>query len=222
MTHRILIPAFGLLFSGCIVEGQTDAQTFTFDEPITDIRADVNAGDLFITGGDVAAAEVFREIEWSGDEPRAVVWVDNGVLNIELECRSGQLICSADHTVTVPADVAASLVTGAGDVSLEGLNGVIDIDTGAGDIDGRGLKSPDIIAVTGSGSVDLGIVDVVNRVELDSGAGDVDLTVPAGDYRVDASSGAGDVDINNINRDSQADSVIIISSGAGDISIVGQ
>ena len=146
---------FGLL-PACIVvtEGNSDQDTVTVDGEVTELSFDLGAGDLTVRVADVETTEVHRTFHWTGDHPDALVALDGGVLYLDVDCDNRPFgYCSVDHEVLVPAGIDVYGITGAGDVTLVATGGVVDVETGAGDVDVDGatqvtaLSAPRMIAL---------------------------------------------------------------------------
>lgn len=78
-----------------------------------------------------------------------------------------------DVELEIPAEMACELKTVSGDISLEGIHGVVNVHSVSGDIDGRLLKQLESVAST-SGDLDLEQCMVDGDVITKSG--DIDIT----------------------------------------------
>ncbi|MEL6345786.1 MAG: DUF4097 family beta strand repeat-containing protein [Myxococcota bacterium] len=242
MSNLARFALCGLLLVGCDAPSRvSQTHTFASEQPITEIRADVEHGAVTVIAADVSRAEVIRDVQWYGrGEPRAEMWTAGGVLHIDFKCRSDHPLCHADHTIRAPASVRVAVTVGRGDVEIEGTHGDVDVEagsgdielhqvsgdlslkTGAGEVDGTDLRSATADVETGAGEVDLYFSGEIARVEIFAGAGDIDLEVPAGAYQLDIAADAGDVDVEDVSHDSGAEGVIIVDSSAGDVDIEGR
>lgn len=253
--------AFALpLLVGCVVptHAHLDRDSLSFPEPVDRVRFDLAAGDLSVEVADVAEILVDRTIAWDGARPELVARVVDGALVLTVDC-SRTLFggCRVDHTVYVPADVtltgstgagdvfgadlrSADVVTGAGDVTLQGVAGAVVVDTGAGDvtladvlgdvrvttgagdIDADRLTAADVWAHTGAGDVALGLDVAPRDTDVFSGAGDVTVRLPAGPVHLTTHTGAGEVTIHGVDRDPDAGVAVSLETGAGDILVRGR
>ena len=101
------------------------------------------------------------------------------------------------------------------------MTGTLSIDTGTGDLLVRDADVSELVATSGSGSVNLAMLSVPDRITVDTGAGDLWVAVPFGTYRIDARTGAGQVSISGLTADEEATSVLDLETGRGDIVVEG-
>ncbi|MDD3173717.1 MAG: DUF4097 family beta strand repeat-containing protein [Herbinix sp.] len=152
-------------------------------------------------------------------------------------------------TVYVPADFIAEeakLDTGAGNVSVEGLQAdYLYISSGAGNISGSDLKAQEVKIDGGVGSVDLsnvnftdsdfdcgvGNIDVdgilLGKTKIDCGVGEVELEIKGNvdDYGLNVDSGIGTIRLNgdkisdSHKSNIDAENLIKVDGGVGDVRI---
>lgn len=234
------VMGLALLLQGCVIVRQKAVDDVSFSEDFDRVVVDLEGGGDLSVGLGEGEARLTRTWSWTGPEPEVHAFVEAGVLHLEVDCRDTQLSCRVDHDLTVPRAVSLSAVMGAGDVDASDLIDDVDIETGAGDIDlvridgdlelstgggditVREAGSRLVTGSTGAGDIDLELHTVADHVVLDSGAGDIRLVVPHGSYRVDADTGVGDLRIDGITVDQSADATIDITTGAGDIDLIGR
>lgn len=197
------------LTAGCIVHVTTDADSVEFDEPVVGIVTDLGAGDVTITGADTVGAVVYREVEWSGSRrPDVEAWVEDGILYLTADC-TGKVVCRADHDVVVSEAIWSDILTGAGSVSIRGLDEGARVETGSGDVSMWQVYG-DISAETGSGAMT--IEESIGDLELSTGSGDVTVR-EALTGRLVLSTGSGSVDVDIRDGLTDAD----VSTGSGDV-----
>lgn len=197
-----------------------------------------DAGDITIEG-DPDAVDVSLIAGIHGEHTELTHTRVRDTLELTHRCSSwGD--CGVDWRIVAPADLAAQLETGAGDIRVAGLTGVlrantgagdihladldtasVDLETGSGDITGRNLQCEEFRGETGLGDLDLDLAARPHSVWWSSGAGDVDLAVPSGAYKLDLETGLGDVDLAGIRRDDSADAELRLHTGLGDIDLAG-
>ncbi|MDA3644818.1 DUF4097 domain-containing protein [Saccharopolyspora indica] len=112
-----------------------------------------------------------------------------------------------------PVDVRSS----SGSIELADLGGRVEAEAGSGGITGTGLRGAEIVASSGSGSIELELTGP-QRAEVSTGSGGIDLVVPADRYRVDTDAGSGGVDV-QVPQDPSAAKRLTLSSGSGSISV---
>lgn len=133
--------------------------------------------------------------------------------------------------VRIPARFDVFVRTGDGDVTVAGVEGIVQLQTGDGDIALGSASGPEVMIRTGDGDVALGAVSS-RRVQVQTGDGDVALgPIEAGDVTV--RTGDGDIAIGELSgalRASTGDGDVMvrlgafaglqISTGDGDVTIV--
>ncbi|MFT5680164.1 MAG: hypothetical protein ACI8RZ_001069 [Myxococcota bacterium] len=207
MSHLILLTAL----TGCVVNVTTDSDSVEFDEPVVGIVTDLGAGDVTITGANTVGAMVYRDLEWSGSRPDIDAWVEDGILYLTADC-TRKVVCQAHHDVVVSEAIWSDIMTGAGNVSLRGLDEGARAETGSGDISMMQVYG-DITAETGSGAVT--IEDSIGDLDLSTGSGDVTVR-EAMTERLALSTGSGQVDVDIREGLSDAD----VSTGSGDVTLM--
>jgi hypothetical protein len=144
--------------------------------------------------------------------------------------------CEADIDLQAPKDVALDIVSGSGDVSINGVNGPLNFTIGSGSLQAKGdFKS--VEGKSGSGSVKLEGLTHGGNVTVGSGAVDVSfLADPEGSFDVKTGSGAatlkfpkgskinasleaGSGAVNNDFLNYQNGYGISVKSGSGDLNI---
>jgi hypothetical protein len=128
--------------------------------------------------------------------------------------------CSVNYTVLVPTGTALRLQTGDGGVSLEGVDGTVDVKSGDGGLHGSDLLSTKVDASLGDGSVSLQWQTAPSRVHVSMGDGSVRLTLPSGSgpYALTKHMGDGSSDI-GVAVDPKASRSILLEMGDGSLSV---
>ena len=206
---RARLALIATLTGGCVVHIATDSDSVEFDEPVIGVVTDLGAGDVIITGADTVGAVVYRDLEWSGEEPPEVsARVEDGVLYLTADCDE-KIICRVNHEVIVSEAIWSEIATGSGSVTIRGLDEGAVIETGSGDISLVKVYG-DITAETGSGEVS--IEDGIGNLDLSTGSGDVTVRDALTAVLI-LSTGSGDVDVDISDGLNLAD----ISTGSGDV-----
>jgi DUF4097 and DUF4098 domain-containing protein YvlB len=197
----------------------TTDTTTTDHPPVTRLMLDSDAGEVSVRAG--AASQVTATRRYAGAEPLVEQTVEGDVLTVTARCPDGADPCAVDLEVTVPAVAAVRVRVGAGDVTVQGLSGEVDLEAGTGDLRGTGLAGPTATARSGAGAVDLRHTTAPEQVVAEAGAGDVSVTVPAAEvYRVEANSAVGEVRV-EVADDPGASRRVSARSGAGDVTVLG-
>ena len=144
-------------------------------------------------------------------------------IEVEISEREGGLViktkkpatlsaASVNLEITAPADTRLDLHNGAGSVTVQGLHGGFQVDTGSGSVHLSDV-SGQIDAHSGAGSIEM--QDAEGSLKLDTGTGSLTLVNVAGE--IDAHSGAGSIKV----RDGRGQAVRF-DTGTGSIDYDGQ
>ncbi|MBI1759406.1 MAG: hypothetical protein HYR62_09305 [Actinobacteria bacterium] len=213
----------------------------TLDSPATRLlTVHTGGGDVTVRASPDDQVHVTADVRYGVTRPRLThLSAPDGVL-VRADCQGFLLLasCSVDYTIAVPADFAiradsrggdihaldglagvVTLNTGGGDLTVSGARGSLDLHTGGGSIRGTDLHCAEVVAETGAGNVILTFSDAPQQVSTVVGAGNVVVEVPAtASYRVDASTGAGRSTV-GISNDLTSPRLIRAHSGAGNVTV---
>ena len=177
-------------------------------------RLDITAGAGFLTVTGRAgqtAIEVKAHIQVSGvGDSEIEEWIKNHV-ELELrkagdtavlvgEIRSRGFIsffdgeAKIDLTVSVPKTLALRIDDGSGEISVDGVEGNVDITDGSGGMEVRNVTG-DVSVDDGSGGISL--LKVGGNVTIDDGSGHLEIDDVGKDVRL-KHKGSGSVDITNV------------------------
>lgn len=118
---------------------------------------------------------------------------------------------SVDYEITVPENTTVRGHSGAGDQTVEGIKGTIDLESGSGDMKLARLTG-DLHTQTGSG--DVRARQISGPVRTKTGSGDIEIEeVGVGD--VEIRTGSGNITVNGVNGGFRAE------AGSGDIRVDG-
>jgi hypothetical protein len=180
------------LLTACIVvDAQTEREDFTETEDFSRVEIDVGQGDVAVSGCEQAEASGTLTTRFGKTPPTTAHYVDDGVLHVTATCEDMELACAIELALDVPRGVDVVVVGGSGDVTVEGVDGDVDVEAGSGDVR---------------------VADAGGRVTAETGSGDLVVTDPAGD--VDASVGSGDIDVTGSNA-----FTVAASAGSGDVRV---
>lgn len=205
------------------------SRTFTGLISRVEVRA---SGRVEIAVGADDEVVVRRTLTFGLSRPRTVERRDGDTLVLKAGCAGLMVDCDTTLRLTVPRDteidvaaedteisdvagpISADSDTGA--IVLDRVSGPLRLNVGAGAVEGTDLRSPEVVAGVGAGSVVLDFAAPPERVEARAGAGGVEISLPPGEesYAVDASAGAGETDI-RVRTDPASARVIRADAGAG-------
>lgn len=237
--------------------GHADKKTVDFSKSFTDqvesLDIENSAGELKIMQGEtfkVEATKVSEDFEARvNEEGKLIVSDDHRGFHFLWFNFNGFHNTNSKVTVYIPADFIADearIDTGAGNVSLEGLQAdYLYISAGAGNINGDDITAGDVKIDGGVGNVTLDEVDftdvdldcgvgnlningkLLGKTKIDCGVGEVELNLSGStkDYGFDIDSGIGSVKLNGeklkesdyYNQD--AENIIKVDGGIGNVKI---
>ncbi len=210
-------------------ERADDTVTGAFD------RVDIQvSGTIDVHPGPEGQARIIRHSDFSFDQPKVTQRILDGVLELRFACRGVAVICHHDVDLAVPPEVELvidadhAVVTdttgpirirsGGGAAEMERVSGPIDARVGGGAVIGRDLRSTQVAANAGGGSVELDFARPPEWVDASAGAGHIAVVLPRGEaaYRVDADAGLGGSQV-SVRTDPVSPRIIRASAGAGDV-----
>jgi len=244
MKRKILFLAILLLFASFVFPYEKTKKLNLPSQGIEKLEIDCTAGFLKIYGIEgLAKVEVTAEIIVKGKKVRDEEKFIQENIELSLEKRGNKAVLiskfkqSFPHisfrtkvinlTVNVPKNINLWIDDSSGSMSVEDINGEIDIEDSSGDIrieDIRGNVeindgSGDIEAITisgylsindGSGGID--VKGVVGDVSIDDGSGSIYVNNTGGSVTVN--DGSGSINIDGVEKD-----VIIKNDGSGGLRV---
>ena len=188
----------------------------TISQQVHALRIDNPAGQVVIHAGDPAGGVVVRrDIDYHTDQPPTPgQTVADGVLHLTADCDG----CGIAYDVTVPPSLAVTVVDNAGEVTVSGIAGAVDVTAAAGHVEGDDLRAPSVRVQASAGAVNLTFAAPPDEVTAHSNAGEVTVAVPSGSYAVDASTKAGARTM-NVPDDPAAKRRLRVSSNAGAVMV---
>lgn len=212
-----------LVLPACGGEVSRIDETTSFDGAVDRVVLDVGAADVVVFAGDGAA---LRQVgRYNQDPPEVEATLDGGTLTLSARCPHRvalHSVCELDLELEVPADVALQADLGAGDLTLDGIRGDLDVVFGSGDVTGWSLTPATAFVEGGAGDLDLELDAVPDEVDLSTGAGDVHLVLPHAAYAVWTDTGSGEVHIGGIDQVAAAAHRLTLETGSGDIRVEGR
>lgn len=189
---------------------------------ITSVVVDTNVGSVVVTPARTGRpTSVVVRLDYSLFRPDVEITDDAGVLNVTANCRELPLPedCSVDIVLTLPIDAALRVHTDVGDVDVTGGEGLVDLDSNAGQVTGRDLRSAEVRASTDVGDVSLTFLDPPRDVSAQSNVGDVTIVVPSGvSYDATVRSDVGDTSV-GVPIDSSSTRTLSATTDVGDAEI---
>lgn len=189
---------------------------------LTTLSVQSGVGDVSIRA---AAPGESASVAWTSRhglvDPTVTVQVTGETARMVSDCPSFWFAdCSVDWELVVPAEVAVTIDTSVGDVSMTDLTGTVEVTSNVGSVSGTDLGGEHVQVRSDVGDVTLDLVVAPRAVTVGSDTGDVTITVPddGTGYHVTTDTSIGDVR-NTIGSDATQTRRINVSSSVGDITL---
>jgi hypothetical protein len=196
-----------------------------------------DSGTVRLSPSTDGSVHVRTAVSYGLGEPELVEEATPVGVRLDATC-SGLLAthCEVDYVVEVPPSFAVSVEGTSGDVTVSGLTGPVTVNRGSGDIalfdlsgpvdvasrsgviSGNGLRSDVVRAGTGSGDVQLELLEPPRTLAVDTGTGEVDVAVPATGYRVETRTTTGETSV-LVPVDPAAPGTIVLGSRTGNVRV---
>ena len=166
-------------------------RAFTVSDRVTAVVIDGGAGSVSVTGSSRSSVAVSQHLSYSSKPPTASHSLRGTTLTVSYACPA-ELLCSVSYQVQVPRDVAVSVTTRAGAVTLDSLAGRVSAQADAGLITATGLRSADASFKTDAGGINAGFAAAPASLSAVTDVGPIALSVPkSARYRVSAHTVVG-------------------------------
>lgn|SRR5690606_37964746 len=240
LLHRALAP---LAFTGLLAcDTPSGTESLMLADDLAHLLVSARAGDIHVeTSPAVGRIHVDAILYGRGTEVRAAV--EGETLVLRPACDGVQIRCGIDWHITVPARETPrhlDLDADSGDIHVSDVMGTIDARTRSGSLSFANVASSSAIldaasgdvtidasvierldVFTGSGDIEVSLLERPLAVELDTRSGRVDLGVPAGDYALELESRSGKLSLDRVTPNAAVPERIEISTGSGDVRVRG-
>ncbi|MFG3342432.1 DUF4097 family beta strand repeat-containing protein [Glycomyces sp. NPDC048151] len=207
---------------------KSETRTETYDQAVAGVDVATEVGHIDLSASADSTLVVDRETRWRGEEPEPTETWHGDTFAAVGECDDRLVVfwdgdeCEVNYTLALPAGAAAKAENSVGDVTMDGLDGTIDVETSVGDIEGENLRATETVAESSVGSVYLEFAEVRGGIDVTTSTGDVEIVVPDDGTTFDVvfASGVGSEDIQIATDPSRsADYVITVNTGVGDLTV---
>lgn len=213
------------LVAGCGALGKVGASahnppaaSFTVSARVTAVVINGGAGSVDVTGSARSTVSVSQQATYTDTPPKATHVLHGTTLTVSYTCPA-QIVCSMSYQVQVPRDVAVSVSTGAGAVTLTSLAGALSAHASAGLITADDLRSPVATFKTNAGGIIAAFSAAPRSLTATTNVGPITLTVPGSvAYRLNTHTFVGTSTV-TVPRSSSPAHTISASSDLGSISI---
>lgn len=210
----LLLPLLG----GCLLQTVWE-ELGPLDQEVSRVR--VRAGDGTVTVLQGPELRVTREARTSSPGFELAWALVDGVLELEERCPLRSL-CTVDTRIELPPGVDLDVRMGSGEVTLEGLDGQVELSAEGLILEARGLRSPVLLVSAEDALVDLELLAAPLEVAVALDAGDAALRLPAGPYALDLHTGLGVLEVLNVLDEPGAAGLVLLHTGAGDLRLLGE
>jgi hypothetical protein len=199
---------------------RTTHQSKTFADRITKIVINSERGAATIRNGPPGTVTVATEKRFVFTGPAVTEKVSNGTLTILATCPMTAFIsCSANFTITAPADTAIDGTAQRGLLAVSGITGTVYSNSDSGSFAYAGT-SPSVTAYSLNGNIAMTFSAPPTSVHARTETGTAIITVPVGAYAIDANSGAGSHAVVGLVSEPKSPRSIYASSGDGVAKVV--
>lgn len=201
---------------------RTDTHTVNLPTGVSALDVGAGSGDVRLRphGGEEPTA--VARLRWAFVKPTVKSIVDGGRVSLVDEC-SFSLFgdCSTSWDLALPQGTPVRVRTTSGDISVDGLDGDLEVDTTSGDVIGGVFSAKRVTVTATSGDVDLRLSTAPESVVVTSTSGSIRLVLPNDGtaYAVQVSTAAGDVTNELVNAPG-ATHRIVVETTSGDIEVV--
>lgn len=172
------------LLAGCGALGKVGAgshnppaKEFTVTAPVTSVIIDGGSGSIDVTGTSGSTVTVSQQASYSSTPPAASHVLHGTTLTVSYTCPT-ELVCGMAYDARVPRDVAVSVSTSAGAVTLTSLAGTVSARADAGLITAVDLRSGVASFNSNAGGVIATFSAVPRSLTAATNIGPITLTVP--------------------------------------------
>jgi hypothetical protein len=172
------------LLAGCGALGQAGAgshnppaKEFTVTSPVTSVVIHGGTGSINVTGTSGSTVTVSQQATYTSTPPAASHALRGTALTVSYTCPA-ELVCGVSYVVRVPRDVAVSVSTSAGSVTLTSLAGTVSARANAGLITAIDLRSDVASFNANAGGVNATFSAAPRSVTAVTNVGPITITVP--------------------------------------------
>jgi hypothetical protein len=172
------------LLAGCGALGKVGAgshnppaREFTVTGGVTSVIIHGGSGSVDVTGTSGSAVTVSQQASYSSTAPATTHVLRGSTLTVSYTCPT-ELLCGVSYDVKVPRDVAVSVSTSAGSVTLTSLSGTVSARANAGLITAVDLHSSVASFNSNAGGVVATFSAVPRSLTASTNIGPISLTVP--------------------------------------------
>ncbi len=172
-----------LLLAGCGALGKAGgshnppASNFTVTSRVTSVVIHGGSGSIDVTGTSGSTVTVAQQASYSSTPPTASHVLSGTTLTVSYSCPT-ELLCGMSYVVQVPRDVAVSVSTTAGSVTLTSLAGTVSARADAGLITAVDLRCGVASFNANAGGVIATFSVAPRSLTASTNVGSITLTVP--------------------------------------------
>ncbi|MEV4254522.1 hypothetical protein AB0J52_15340 [Spirillospora sp. NPDC049652] len=242
LTALVVAVPLGLEVAGVQLERSSDTSETLPPHALRAVEIDATSAAVTVRSAASGQARLRKDLHWTLARPQIRTSWDGDTLRLKAICEDGAFnrfgLCDAEVTLSVPPGVSVRGRVASGTLAVRGLSGGVDVvgnsgtlelsdlsgpvraRVGSGSVNGERLRSGDVSATAGSGSIDLGFTSAPQRVVARTGSGSIALAVPAGSrYALSGRSGSGSWEIADGIVDSSSANSLDLTTGSGSVDV---
>jgi hypothetical protein len=197
--------------------------TETADQVVDGVRSLVvsdDAGSVTVTAGPGPGVRVVKKIFTNPTRPQEQVTHTGSDLRITAPyCAAPdwRRPCRIDYEIQAPADVAVTLTTASGNLTLTGLTGTQSAVAASGSVHVTAAGGP-VNAQSASGNVDVTATAVAQSLTASSVSGNASVHVPSGAYRVETATATGNSAV-TLDNDPAGSALVRVTTVTGNVTL---
>jgi Putative adhesin len=178
---------------GTATDGKPTETTNQAFDGVRSLAVSDDSGSITVTSAAGPGVRIVKKIFTNPTRPQEQIVHTGSDLRITAPyCKSSdwQHPCRIDYEIQAPADVAVTLATASGNLTLSGLTGVQSAVAASGSVHVTAAGGS-VNAQAASGDVDVTATAVTQTLTAASVSGDAAVLVPSGHYRVQTATSTG-------------------------------
>ena len=197
--------------------------TETADQVVDGVRTLVvsdDAGSVAVTAAPGPGVHIVKKIYANPTRPQEQVVHTGSDLRITAPyCAAPdwRRPCRIDYEIQAPADVAVTLTSASGNLTLAGLTGTQSAVAASGSVRVTGAGGP-VTAQSTSGNVDVTATAVAQTLTATSVSGNASVHVPSGRYRIETSTATGNSAV-TLDDDPAGNALVRVTTVTGNVTL---
>jgi hypothetical protein len=169
-----------LVLSGCTAATKVNQSQQSYQVgSITNLKINARSASVTIATTAAGPTTVSETLRFTGDKPATTHQLVGQTFQLtETGCPGVNLRCDVEYKISVPKQTAVQISTQAGQVTVHGLAGALDVTSDAASVTGDGLSSATAKVTTKAGFVKLAYQGAPTDLSVSTDAGGIQLKLP--------------------------------------------